>query len=211
LIATLNKLTGFVVSAKANFFEVLINNLDNPHLNGKRLLCTSRNNLKYRGFSVNVGDYVLVESIDSKVNRGVISKVNPRKSLLERPAISNLSDIFIVLSLVEPKFDPDQASRFLLTAEKTNVNVSLILNKSDLIDKNELSLLKNFINDWGYETYIISLKKRFGLEKLINKVHSSHISVLCGPSGVGKSSLINLLIPGQKITTSGVSKKNTKR
>ena len=211
---SLQKLKGIVVSSKANYLNVDIDRLEGKNFSkfiGKnsriRLLCTQRNKLKFIGSKVNVGDEVLVEAIDWKLKRGVICKVENRTNFIDRPPVSNVSNIFVLLSVSEPAFSFNQASRFLITAEKTGLDVILVLTKIDLIPSFELKKLISTLKTWFYNPIGISIKTGKGIEVLITKLKTSKISVLCGPSGVGKTSLINSLIPAQSLLIAPVSTK----
>ena len=111
-------LEGTVIALKANYIIVkvkynqssfAINNLVNSS-KSIQLLCTKRNRLAYKGYSISVGDIVSVEEIDWNTYRGVINSVEPRKSFLNRPSIANFTDLFIVTSLYEPVIDFNQLS-----------------------------------------------------------------------------------------------------
>tara|TARA_B100001250_G_scaffold55831_1_gene43178 strand:+ start:294 stop:1241 length:948 start_codon:yes stop_codon:yes gene_type:complete len=209
------KLYGVVVALKANylFVDLEINHLfyDNykqlKDSNLLRVLCTRRSRLNHVGLTVNVGDKVLVESIDLDQRRGVISSVEPRKSFIKRPPIANFTDVFVVISLAEPEFNPNQVSRFLLAAEQTKQNVDLILTKKDLVDEHISNELIALITGWGYKPIVLSIKNGEGIDYLINQLKSKQLSVLCGPSGVGKSSLINFLKPELSLSIGELSKK----
>jgi len=208
-----NTCRGIVVALKANFFivEINVNNLNLPttdlSLTSSRLLCTRRSKLDYKGLYIDVGDIVFLASIDWKNKRAVISDVEPRKSFLIRPAVANVSLIAICISVDEPLFDPEQTSRFLITAESTNINTLLVLTKIDMISKEKLNLYLQRLQLWGYEAIPISLDKNIGVDLLINKFQKTQLSVLAGPSGVGKTSLINYLLPSLSLPTANVSKK----
>ena len=122
-----NSCNGIVVALKANFLIVEITYEDSKdhdidQLSEKiSLLCTRRSKLDYQGLFIDVGDVVCVESIDYKNKRAVISDVEPRKSFLKRPAVANVTLISICISVDEPLFDVEQASRFILTAECANI------------------------------------------------------------------------------------------
>ena len=171
------------------------------------MLCTRRNRLDYQGFFIDVGDIVFVESIDYGNKRGVISEVEPRKSFLKRPAVANVTLVSICISLDEPLFDMEQASRFLLTAECANIKPLIILTKIDLIKENDLILYVNKVKNWGYECIPVSIKNPQTIDLLIERFKTTKLTVLAGPSGVGKTSLINHLIPSVSLRTSSVSKK----
>ena len=204
---------GTVISLKANFFSVEIDfqdskdDLFNQFPKKIRLLCTRRSKLDYQGLFIDVGDIVCVDSIDYKNKRGVISEVKPRKSFLKRPAVANVTLVSICISLYEPLFDMHQASRFLLTAECADIKPLIILTKIDLIKKNDLIVYKNKVNNWGYECIPVSIKNPQSIDLLIERFKTSKLTVLAGPSGVGKTSLINHLIPTVSLPISSVSKK----
>ena len=204
---------GIVVALKANFLIVEINHSDStlydidPVSDKIRLLCTRRSKLDYQGCFIDVGDIVVVESIDYKNKRAVISDIEPRKSFLKRPAVSNVTLVAICISVQEPLFDSQQTSRFLLTAESANIKPLIILTKIDLIKKNDLNLYINKLKRWGYDSVPVSIKNTESIDLLIQRFRQTRLTVLAGPSGVGKTSLINNLIPSLSLPTSSVSKK----
>ncbi len=205
---------GLIVASQANFFRVKLDkiqddknqipiNLNNPC----DLLCTIRKRLVHQGDSVYVGDKVWVEEIDWLHNRAVIFDIEPRKNLLPRPPVANVTDIVVALSFNEPVFEIDQATRFLLSAENSGPNVLLLLTKSDLIDQQSLSNQIERLKSWGYNPLSISTKTGQGLLTLKNHLKSNQLTVICGPSGVGKSSLINMLLPNLSIPIGGLSRR----
>ena len=171
------------------------------------LLCTRRSKLDYQGLFIDVGDKVCIESIDYKNKRAVVSDVEPRQSFLKRPAVANVTLVSICISVDEPLFDIEQVSRFLLTAECANIKSLIVLTKIDLITKNELILYINQINSWGYDCVPVSIQNSQGIDSLIERFRKTKLTVLAGPSGAGKTSLINHLIPTVSLPTSSVSKK----
>ncbi len=205
-----NKFKGIVVALKANFLIVEIDYKDNfldQCYEKIRLLCTRRSKLDYQGLFIDVGDIVCVESIDYKNKKAVISEVEPRKSFLKRPAVANVTLVAICISVDEPLFDMEQTSRFLLTAECANIKPLIILTKTDLIKKNDLILYINKFKSWGYDCIPISIQNSQAIDSLIERFRKTKLTVLAGPSGVGKTSLINHLIPTVSLRTSSVSKK----
>ena len=204
---------GIVVALKANFLLVEIDTQDSKDYcfdkcsEKIRLLCTRRSKLDYKGLFIDVGDIVFVEAIDYKNKRAVISNVEPRKSFLKRPAVANVTLIAICVSVQQPAFDSEQISRFLITAESANIKPLIILTKVDLIKKNYLNLHIKKLKEWGYDSVSVSIKNSQGIDLLIERFRQTKITVLAGPSGVGKTSLINYLIPALSLPTSSVSKK----
>ena len=208
-----NSCRGIVVALKANFLivEVDYKNVQEDLLDQSseniRLLCTRRAKLDYQRLFIDVGDIVYIESIDYKNKKAVISEVEPRKSFLKRPAVANVTLVSICISVDEPLFDIAQASRFLLTAECSNIKPLIVLTKIDLISKDDLISCVNKLKCWGYDCIPVSIQNSKGIDLLIERFRKTKLTVLAGPSGVGKSSLINHLIPNVSLPTSAVSQK----
>jgi ribosome biogenesis GTPase len=192
-----DQLWGTVIAVQANFYQV---RLDSQNT----LLCTRPTRLKKIGQKVMVGDRVQVKSSDCE--RGAIANVLPRKTELKRPPIANAEQIFLVFALEEPTLDPVQLSRFLVKAESTNLKLYLGLNKVDLISQEKQNNWKTRINKWGYEPIFFSVENKQGLDQL-NDCFQDKITILAGPSGVGKSSLTSALIPNLELRVNTVSGK----
>lgn len=206
--ASSEPLLGTVLAVQANFYWVKLDNTallegsQQPHL----LLCTRRTRLKKIGQQVMVGDRVQVEEPDWVGGRGAIFQVSPRQTELDRPPIANVDQILLVFALSEPTLDPMQLSRFLVKAETTELTICLCLNKSDLVSAAEQQHWIDRLKQWGYKPLLISLRKYQGLAALQVPL-ANKITVISGPSGVGKSSLINRLIPKVDLRTGAVSGK----
>ena len=192
-----------VVALQANYLEVELDQVSERI--PSRLLCTRRTRLSHRGEAVYVGDRVRVEAIDASHARAVVSHVEPRVSFLIRPPVANATTVVVALAVAQPAFDPDQASRFLLTAERTSLYVQLVLTKTDLLEPEALEQLRARLHAWGYPPLLVSTGSGLGLSKLKQSLAGSSLSVLCGPSGVGKSSLLNALIPELDLRIGAVS------
>lgn len=199
-------LLGTVLAVQANFYFV---RLDSPTAEKETLLCTRRSRLKKIGQKVIVGDRVLVEEPDWNGDRGAISQVFPRTSELDRPPIANVDQILLVFALAEPAIEPYQLSRFLVKAESTELEVCLCLSKSDLASAEEQQYWRQRLRSWGYEPIFMSVRSEIGLSELQERL-THKITVASGASGVGKSSLINQLIPDAKLRVNAVSGKLAK-
>lgn len=176
-----------------------------PHL--PILLCTRRTRLKKIGQQVMVGDRVVVEEPDWTGKRGAIADVLPRKNQLDRPAIANVNQIMLVFAVADPPLEPYQLSRFLVKAESsTSLDVVLCLNKSDLISTEQQVEINERLVSWGYQPIFISVYKSINIDKTANLLKDK-ITVVAGPSGVGKSSLINILIPNVNLRIGEISGK----
>jgi ribosome biogenesis GTPase / thiamine phosphate phosphatase len=170
------------------------------------LLCTRRTRLKKIGQQVMVGDRVVVEEPDWAGGRGAIADVLPRQSELDRPAIANVNQILLVFAVADPPLEPYQLSRFLIKAESTGLDVLLCLNKSDLISQQVQQQISDRLVAWGYQPLFISIKNGINLDQAASYL-SNKITVIAGPSGVGKSSLINALISSVNLRVGEVSGK----
>lgn len=212
---------GMVVAVQANFYLVKLefsyHSLEKKATENlaDSLLCTRRSRLKKIGQKVMVGDRVVVEEPDWAGGRGAIAEVLPRHSQLSRPPIANVDRILLVFALAEPELAPIALSRFLVKAESTGLEVCLCLNKCDLVTSEELERWRDRISVWGYEPLFISVIASIGLdfeaidgdENNLYKKLQNKITVVSGPSGVGKSSLINALVPEASLRVSAVSGK----
>ena len=199
------ELIGTVIAVQANFYQVRLDqNTNSPH--HQSLLCTRRTRLKKIGQKVMVGDRVMIEEPDWLDGRGAISNVLPRTTELQRPPVANADQILLVFALEEPNLDPWQLSRFLIKAESTNLKLCLCLNKSDLITKAQQKQWQERLEQWGYSPVFLSVIQEQGLDHLLNYLQHQ-ITIVAGPSGVGKSSLINKLIPSINLRVAKVSGK----
>lgn len=153
-----------------------------------------------------VGDRVRVEEADWPGDRGAISAVLPRETLLDRPPVANADRLLLVFAIEQPSLDPNQLSRFLIKAESTGIPVQLCLSKGDLVSEAERQDWCDRLADWGYAPIAISVEAGWGVDELRTKL-SGHTTIVSGPSGVGKSSLINALIPEAQLRVARVSGK----
>ena len=211
-----SQIWGTVVAVQANFYQVrLENNLEKPPKvidtnnalkSARYLLCTRRTRLKKIGQKVMVGDRVLIEEPDWQDARGAISKVLSRTTEIQRPPVANAELILLMFAVEEPTLDPWQLSRFLVKAESTALKLCLCLNKCDLISSKQQQQWQQRLERWGYDAHYISVKQHLGINELSSRLEGK-ITVVAGPSGVGKSSLIDALIPTANLRVGKVSGK----
>jgi len=170
--------------------------------------CTWRQNLG----AIVVGDQVIWQRIDEA--QGVISAILPRESLLERPnfhgktkpVAANIHQIFIVCSPV-PALQLALIDRYLVAVELTDIKPIIVVNKIDLLSKDELNALKQQMqtySDVGYDVLYVSSNTRNGLRSL-ELALENNFSILVGQSGVGKSSTIKALLPDIDIQIGEIS------
>ncbi|MGG6237076.1 small ribosomal subunit biogenesis GTPase RsgA [Nodosilinea sp. AN01ver1] len=205
-------LWGLVIAIQANYYRVRLDSVEpDPALpygaSRDTLLCTRRARLKKTGQQVMVGDRVCLEGVDWAGGRAAIAAVAPRQSVLDRPPVANVDQILLVFALAEPDLDPQQLGRFLVQAESTGVLVRVLLNKQDLVSADTRQYWQDQLNQWGYAITIMSVQDEDAPLEMLQPLLQGHTTVISGPSGVGKSSLINRLIPQASLRTGAVSGK----
>ena len=154
------------------------------------------------GSAVYPGDEVEITKLPD--NSGVIEKILPRKSLLSRPAVANVDRVILTFAAKSPDLNRLLLNKFITLAEFSNIaEIIICVNKIDLIDDAE-----NFLSEYEnlYKVIRVSAEKNFGIEEL-KKILSEGSTVFAGASGVGKSSLMNKIIPELNLKVGKVSEK----
>ena len=144
-------------------------------------------------------------------DEGIIERVEPRKGVLNRfsrgrqqTIVANVDQLVVITSAAEPNLKPHLIDRFLATAEKAQVQPLICINKIDLIDPADLQPLVGVYGQMGYQVLLLSVRTGFGIDRL-RRALVDRESVLAGQSGVGKSSLLNLVEPGLHLRVRQVS------
>lgn len=152
-----------------------------------------------------IGDLVDIR-ISEEDNMGYIIDIKKRKTELLRPAVANITQAIIVMSVKDPEINTWLLDKFLLMAEYEHLNTVVVFNKSDLAEE-KAEELKEIYEKAGYEVIIASASLDRGIDDI--KEHlKNNISVFAGPSGVGKSSLLNKIHKGFKLEIGDISTKN---
>lgn len=167
------------------------------------VLCRARGRLKQRG-AVVTGDLVEI-SLSSK-DQGVIEDVAPRSTYLYRPTIANVDTAVVVMALARPEPTLELADRLLALAEREGLAGIMVLTKADLVPADSVKSVMAPYEAAGYRVFATSVQTGMGIDALKEEL-ASRVSILAGPSGVGKSSLLNALIPGAALRTGEVSQK----
>lgn len=189
---------GRIVKAMSSFYYVEIKD--------KIYECKARGIFKKDGIDPMVGDFVEITVIDESAEYGVIEKVYPRTSMLLRPPIANATKALLVFGVKDPKPNLSLIDRFVARAQKEGLEVLICFNKIDLDIENTYPQLQELYERVGYKVFAVSVKDGFHLEQLRAEL-KGQITVVAGPSGVGKSSLINALDRRLNLKTGSVSQK----
>lgn len=166
------------------------------------LFCQARGRLKKERVSIVTGDSVELDEVDEVTGTAVITAQLSRRNLLERPTLANVDQVVIVQAIRQPDFSPLWCDRYLVHFQ-LGLPLSkpiLCFNKCDLVDNLELERLRSIYEPLGYFVIFVSAKTGAGIAELSSTL-SGRISVLAGPSGVGKSSILNELSPELSLET----------
>ncbi|HHU52312.1 MAG TPA: ribosome small subunit-dependent GTPase A [Firmicutes bacterium] len=188
---------GRVIQGVGGFYEVM-----DLH-SGQTIAAVARGKFKRMG-SLYVGDLVRYEMVTA--DQGVIEEVFPRRIELLRPTVSNIDRIMIVFALKNPDYNLFLIDRFLLFAETTGLEILLVFNKRDLVGEAAVKKVAGPYREIGYKVIITSTKTRQGKRLLLQEIKEG-VTVLSGPSGVGKSAIMNMVCPSITRETGEVSKK----
>ena len=195
----MNPIKGRVVSKIQGYYYVDVDDI--------KYECKLKGTLKMSNKKDNciVGDIVEIED-------GVIKEVYPRENILYRPLVSNLSYIVITFSCKNPDFDINRFNMMLLNAHHYKIKPLIVINKIELLNELELLDFKeklSFLKPLNIEVIYISTKNGIGLNLLEEKIKDT-LSALGGPSGVGKSTIINTLQNDIVLETGETSKKTSR-
>lgn len=153
-----------------------------------------------------VGDFVEVSILDIENKKGNIDEVLERKNELIRPAVANIDQALVIFAVKKPEPNLNLLDRFLIMMQQKDIPCILVFNKSDLAMEEEKQELKTIYQNSGCQILFISAKQNQGIDE-IKEILKGKTSTVAGPSGVGKSSLINKLQSGINMETGSISEK----
>lgn len=153
-----------------------------------------------------VGDNVNIEILDHKEHLGNIVEILLRQSQLVRPAVANVDQALVIFAAAEPMPNLNLLDRFILMMELQRVSTVICFNKMDIVTDEEINHLLDMYALCENEAFAISSKEEVGMEKVFS-VLKGKTTVLAGPSGVGKSSVVNHLYPQAEMETGAISEK----
>lgn len=170
--------------------------------------CRARGLFRKEKIKPQVGDRVLIR-INEEDNTGYVEEICPRDTELIRPAVSNVNQAIIVFAIRKPDPNLWLLDKFLLLASSQNLDVVICLNKIDKASKEEVREIYDIYDDIGYKIIATSATEDLGIDEL-REVLKDKITVFAGPSGVGKSSLLNKIDSNLKLETGSISEKTSR-
>lgn len=153
-----------------------------------------------------VGDDVEIDVISQEEMTGNVISILPRKSELIRPAVANVDQALLIFATKSPEPNLNLLDRFLCMMEEQELPIIICFNKDDLADEGFQEQMRKTYEPAGYQLIFTSAKQEQGIEP-IREILKGKTSTVAGPSGVGKSSIVNLLTQGQVMETGEVSEK----
>lgn len=169
----------------------------------KLLSCRLRGRIKRNKGAVVTGDYVEYQMLED--GTGVIESCLPRRTLLKRPAVANIDQVLITFAARQPDLNQLLLNRFLVLAEWSGIpEIVICINKCDLLEE-KADFLQDYVQA-GYKLLMVSAQEGKGIQELKNLL-AGRVTVFAGPSGVGKSSLLNAVDSNLELATGKISDK----
>lgn len=186
---------GTIVKGIGGFYYIKVNN--------EVVECKARGIFRHNDLTPMVGDKVEISTKDGK---GVIDKIYSRENELIRPAVANVTQALVVFALKNPEINEDLLNKFLISCEYNNLKVVVCFNKLDLVSEREKNEIVNMIKSAGYEIIFLKAKEGYGIDEVKEKL-KGNVTVLCGPSGVGKSTVLNSIAGRELMETGEISER----
>lgn len=192
-------MTGKIIKGIAGFYYV-------HGEDGILYECKAKGVFRNKKIKPLVGDNVEITILDPEKKEGNIDQILPRINTLIRPAVANVDQAMVMFAICHPEPNLNLLDRFLVMMDRMEIPVFLVFNKTDLAKEDQIKNYQTIYEQAGYEVLFISTCDQSGIRELGEKIHGK-TTVLAGPSGVGKSSLTNLLHPDAQMETGGISEK----
>lgn len=177
------------------------------HVAGKGIFrCKAKGIFRHKNVKPLVGDNVQLDVLSEEEMTGNITDICSRKNQLIRPAVANIDQTLVVFAAKSPLPNRNLLDRFLVMMESQEMESILCFNKMDLADDKDIYELKDTYEKAGYRVLLISVKENRSVEEVMELLKGKTTS-LAGPSGVGKSSLLNYLVPDAVMETGDISRK----
>ncbi|WP_033166736.1 ribosome small subunit-dependent GTPase A [Clostridium sp. KNHs205] len=168
--------------------------------------CKAKGIFRNQNIKPLVGDDVEMDILDEEMKKGNIINILERTNDLIRPAVANVDQAMIIFAAAKPAPNLNLLDRFLILMLQQKVETIICFNKTDVVSEKEISLLEETYRNCGYRTLFTSTFTEEGINS-VKELLAHKTTVLAGPSGVGKSSIINLLSPEANTKTGEISEK----
>lgn len=168
--------------------------------------CKAKGSFRHERLKPLVGDVAEIEVLDEVQMTGNIIDLSERKNTLLRPTVANVDCALLVFAMVRPEPNLNLLDRLMLCYKLQDVPVLICLNKMDLASEAELTAMREVYAGCGYDLIFTSAREQLGISELMQKIRHKTVTV-SGPSGVGKSSLINLMQGAVRMQTGAISEK----
>lgn len=168
--------------------------------------CKAKGIFRNRGIKPAVGDDVEFTVLDEAKKEGNIDQILPRKNALIRPASANVDQALVVFSIMQPDPNLNLLDRFLIMMMTQDIPVTICFNKVDLQSEAKQREYRDIYEKAGYRVLFTSTYEKEGIEA-VHELLRGKTTILAGPSGVGKSSLTNLIQPEAAMATGSISEK----
>lgn len=192
-------MTGKIIKGIAGFYYV-----HDGH--GKVYACKAKGIFRNKKIKPLVGDDVVFTVLDETDMEGNVDQILERRNALIRPAVANVDQALVIFAITQPAPNLNLLDRFLVMMEAQDLPVRICFNKIDLISSEEMEIYRSIYEPAGYQVFFTSASGRRGLDEIRELVRGK-TTVLAGPSGVGKSSLTNLIQPEARMETGAISEK----
>ncbi|MBR2891250.1 MAG: ribosome small subunit-dependent GTPase A [Bacilli bacterium] len=190
---------GKIICLKADLFKVM-------DLDSKKIYDAKASGLfRMKKQNLLVGDVVLFDALEN--NKAYITDVLKRTNELVRPPIANIDLAIVAMSVKEPSFNDNLLDRFLTILSFSNIDTVILFTKWDLLTSSEeeqMNTICRYYESIGYKIFKTTTKDKNTIEEIINLIDNK-VCVITGQSGVGKSSLLNIINPNLNLETNDIS------
>ena len=195
---------GKIIKGIAGFYYVCVTN---PAEDTTEIYeCKAKGIFRKDGTKPLVGDDVEMEVLDEDAGKGNIQKILPRKNALIRPAVANVDQALVIFAAAKPAPNFNLLDRFLIMMAEQELPCIICFNKQDIVDEEERQKLTSIYENCGCRVVFASATKGEGTEE-IRKLLNGKTTTVAGPSGVGKSSMVNSLCGNTYMETGEISEK----
>lgn len=192
-------MTGKIVKGIAGFYYV--------HVEGRGIYeCRAKGIFRNVHMKPLVGDNVRMDILDEQEKKGNVTEILPRQNALIRPAVANVDQALVIFAIVKPNPNFNLLDRFLIRMERQKLPSIICFNKQDIASEEEKAALREAYETCGYKVLFVSALEKEGMDELKGLL-SGKTTTVAGPSGVGKSTIINCLHPEANMETGSISQK----